>query len=98
MGTTPKQSKVGDAFVGDSLVDVCQMGPAYVTGSATSDNPFGTPMLLDENEYIDGNGNNWGAESGNMDYHKGYLTSSKTDILVRFSYRLVCRSLPPAIP
>ena len=86
MGTTPKQNKVGDAFVGDSLVDVYQMGPAYATGSATSDNPFGTPMILDENgNYIDGNGNNWGPDSKpNGLAPDGYLTNSKTDILVRF--------------
>ncbi len=82
VGTTPKQNKVGDAFVGDSLVDVYQMGPAYVTGSATSDNPFGTPMILDESgNFIDANGINWGSE-GNPP--PGYLTNSKTDILVRF--------------
>ena len=86
VGTTPKQNKVGDAFVGDSLVDVYQMGPAYATGSATSDNPFGTPMILDENgNYIDGNGNNWGPDSKpNGLAPDGYLTNSKTDILVRF--------------
>ena len=79
----PNKSEVGDAYIGDSLVDVYQMGPAYIKGSATPDNPFGTPMSLDEDgNYIDGNGKNWGSPSGPAPV--GYLTNSKTDILVRF--------------
>ena len=78
---------MGDAYIGDSLVDVYQMAPAYAKGSATKDNPFGTPMILDEDgNYIDGNGKNWGSAPapGGPFPPTGYLTNSKTDILVRF--------------
>ena len=76
----PNLSEVGDAYIGDSLIDVYQMGPAYAKGSATGENPFGTPMILDENgNYIDGEGNNLGS-----DLPDDYLTNSKADILVRF--------------
>ena len=77
VGIDPKTNQVGDAYIGDSLVDVYQMGPAYAKGTATTENPFGTPMILDEEgNQIDGNG----------DIYTGtdYLTNSKTDILVRF--------------
>jgi len=83
----PNKSEVGDAYIGDSLVDVYQMAPAYANGSATKDNPFGTPMFLDEDgNYIDGNGKNWGSAPapGGPFPPTGYLTNSKTDILVRF--------------
>jgi FtsP/CotA-like multicopper oxidase with cupredoxin domain len=73
----PSKNQVGDAYIGDSLVDVYQMAPAYAKGTATKENPFGTPMILDEEgNQIDGNG----------DIYTGtdYLTNSKTDILVRF--------------
>ena len=76
----PNKSEVGDAYIGDSLVDVYQMGPAYAKGSATKENPFGTPMMLDENgNFLDGEGNNLGS-----DMPGDYLTNSKTDVLVRF--------------
>ena len=86
VGATPNQNEVGDAYVGDSLVDVYQMGPAYAKGSATPDNPFGTPMILDEDgNYIDGNGTNWGNKVRPFGQApEGYLTNSKTDILIRF--------------
>lgn len=87
VSTDPNESEVGDAYIGDSLVDVYQMGPAYAQGSATPDNPFGTPMILDENgNYIDGNGKNWGSApaANGITAPEGYLTNSKTDILVRF--------------
>lgn len=75
----PAKNQVGDSYSGDSLIDVFQMGPAYAKGSATSDNPFGTPMILDEKgNYIDGYGTNYGLSTD------GYLTNSQTDILVRF--------------
>ena len=88
VGTEPNTHQVGDAYVGDSLIDVYQMGPAYAKGSATAENPFGTPIILDgEGNYIDGNGKNWGSESEADESPlppKGYLVDSKTDILVRF--------------
>ena len=57
VGIDPNTHQVGDAYIGDSLVDVYQMAPAYAKGTATTDNPFGTPMILDEEgNQIDGNG------------------------------------------
>ena len=64
------------------MIDVFQMGPAYAKGTATTENPYGTPMKLDEEgNYIDGNGKNWGSDESPPE---GYLIDSKTDILVRF--------------
>ena len=81
----PNKSEVGDAYIGDSLVDVYQMGPAYAHGSAKPDNPFGTPVILDENgNFIDGEGKNWGPGLSQGRAPTGYLTNSKTDMLVRF--------------
>ena len=82
VGIDPDTNQVGDAYVGDSVIDVFQMGPAYAKGTATTGNPYGTPMILDEEgNYIDGNGKNWGSDGSPP---KGYLIDSKTDILVRF--------------
>ena len=82
VGIDPSTNQVGDAYIGDSVIDVFQMGPAYATGTATKENPYGTPMKLDEEgNYIDGNGKNWGSDESPPE---GYLIDSKTDILVRF--------------
>ncbi len=82
VGIDPNTHQVGDAYVGDSVIDVFQMGPAYAKGTATTENPYGTPMILDEDgNYIDGEGKNWGSDASPP---KGYLIDSKTDILVRF--------------
>ncbi|MCB4377254.1 multicopper oxidase domain-containing protein [Synechococcus sp. MU1650] len=77
VGIDPSTHQVGDAYIGDSLVDVYQMAPAYAKGTVTTENPFGTPMILDEEgNQIDGNGNIYTGDD--------YLINSKTDILVRF--------------
>ena len=82
VGIDPSTNQVGDAYIGDSVIDVFQMGPAYAKGTATTENPYGTPMKLDEEgNYIDGNGKNWGSDKSPPE---GYLVDSKTDILVRF--------------
>ncbi|MCB4393624.1 multicopper oxidase domain-containing protein [Synechococcus sp. HB1133] len=84
VGIDPNTHQVGDAYVGDSVIDVFQMGPAYAKGTATTENPYGTPMILDEDgNYIDGEGKNWGS-TVNGEAPDGYYTNSKTDILVRF--------------
>ena len=77
VGIDPSTHQVGDAYIGDSLVDVYQMAPAYAKGTVTTENPFGTPMILDEEgNQIDGNGDIYTGDD--------YLINSKTDILVRF--------------
>ena len=82
VGVEPNNNQISDSYTGDSLIDVFQMGPAYAKGSATPDDPFGVPMILDdEGNYIDGYGENWGSGDAAP---KGYLTNSKTDVLIRF--------------
>jgi hypothetical protein len=86
VGVNAKDNQISDSYTGDSLIDVFQMGPAYATGTATANNPFGTPMILDDQgNYIDGYGENWGSESRAYGAApEGYLKNSQTDILVRF--------------
>ena len=76
----PKRNEVGDAFIGDSAIDVFQMGPNYVTGSATSNDPYGVPMLVDSEGnkiYTDGSL----VLEGESDQ---YLKNFEAEMLVRF--------------
>ena len=73
-----KKNQVGDAIIGDSAIDVFQMGPAYVSDSATSENPYGSPML------VDSEGNKIYADGSLADDDDDYLTDFKAEMLVRF--------------